>query len=152
MTNPVLGLLLAVGCLLVMIGVTRFVIGWRRTQYTFPQYLLFRGTRILVLWQWRAKLPEKLTFDMSKGAVIICNHRSSIDPFFIQVLLDRPGAVDGGARVCRALGLPLVSPHLSGDSGESFGDRHGGDQTCAPSGLEGATCRNAPRRSDQHDG
>jgi len=90
MTKPVVLALITVGCLLLLVGWARFLLAWRRTGYSFTQYVLFRAVRLMVLWQWRATLPEKLTFDPSKGAVIICNHRSSIDPFFIQVLLDRP--------------------------------------------------------------
>lgn len=64
--------------------------GWRRTHYSFPQYVLYLGIRAIVRYQWRAELPEKLTFDPARGAVLICNHRSSVDPFFIQILFDRP--------------------------------------------------------------
>ena len=67
-----------------------FVRAWRRTHYSFTQYVLFLGVRAIVRYQWRAELPDKLTFDPARGAVLICNHRSSVDPFFIQVLFDRP--------------------------------------------------------------
>lgn len=62
---------------------------WRRTEYSLLQYLAFLFVRYLVCWQWRTELPAKLPFDASRGAVIVCNHRSSIDPFFIQVMLHR---------------------------------------------------------------
>jgi len=66
-----------------------FIIGWRRTQYTFMQYAASLVVRYFVIWQWRSELPTELPFDPSRGAVIVCNYRTSIDPFFIQVLLTR---------------------------------------------------------------
>jgi 1-acyl-sn-glycerol-3-phosphate acyltransferase len=41
-------------------------------------------TRIL----WRVKVPP---FPLAKdqGAVIVCNHRSSVDPFFVQIIVNR---------------------------------------------------------------
>ncbi len=74
----------------VMSALILFVRAWRRTHYSFTQYVLFLGVRAIVRYQWRAELPDKLTFDPARGAVLICNHRSSVDPFFIQVLFDRP--------------------------------------------------------------
>ncbi len=74
----------------VMSALILFVRAWRRTHYSLTQYVLFLGVRAIVRYQWRAELPDKLTFDPARGAVLICNHRSSVDPFFIQVLFDRP--------------------------------------------------------------
>lgn len=80
---------LAAGALAAGVLLTFFLLGWKRTNYRFPQYVMYRFVRYLVCWQWRTELPERLTFDVSRGAVIVCNHRSSIDPFFIQAMLDR---------------------------------------------------------------
>jgi 1-acyl-sn-glycerol-3-phosphate acyltransferase len=90
MWMPIVWTLVAFIVLMALWAMVRFLLAWRRTHYSLPQYVLYRVTRVLVLWQWRAQLPEKPTFDLERGAVIICNHRSSVDPFFIQVLLDRP--------------------------------------------------------------
>ncbi|MFO0870946.1 MAG: lysophospholipid acyltransferase family protein [Pirellulales bacterium] len=90
MYKPIVLALLAIGVLLLVVASVRFLYGWRRTHYSFAQYILFRFAGFLVRWQWRAELPERLQIADAQGAVIICNHRSSIDPFFIQILLDRP--------------------------------------------------------------
>lgn len=76
-----------------------FVLGWiavvilglatlvgiqvRRTEYTLVQFFLDRIVFILLQFLWRTKTPAKLPLDRNKGGVIIANHRSSADPFFI---------------------------------------------------------------------
>src|SRR5262245_62161411 len=40
-------------------------------------YLLFKLL-------WRTQWPGWLTLTEGQGAVIVCNHRSSVDPFFVQ--------------------------------------------------------------------
>lgn len=63
---------------------------WRRTRYTAFQYFLFCLTYLIVRLQWRASLPAQPPATEGQGAVLIANHRSSIDPFFIQMTLTHP--------------------------------------------------------------
>lgn len=58
--------------------------------YTVPQAILFFLARLLVRMLWRAELPESLPIATGQGAVVVANHRSSVDPFFLQVMCDRP--------------------------------------------------------------
>jgi 1-acyl-sn-glycerol-3-phosphate acyltransferase len=44
---------------------------------------------LLAKFLWRADVPNKLPPGCEKGAVIVANHRSSIDPFFIQLVPGR---------------------------------------------------------------
>ncbi|PQO33902.1 lysophospholipid acyltransferase family protein [Blastopirellula marina] len=76
-----------------------FVLGWiavvivglailvgiqiRRTEYTLVQFFLDRIVFILLQFLWRTKTPAELPLARDKGGVIIANHRSSADPFFI---------------------------------------------------------------------
>lgn len=53
------------------------------------QNVLWRLAFLLVRLWWRAELPRQLPLPEDRGAVLICNHRSSVDPFFIQVLSRR---------------------------------------------------------------
>jgi len=53
------------------------------------QIILWIAANVLVRWQWRAKLPRSLPIPDDQGAVIVCNHRSSIDPFFLQTVSHR---------------------------------------------------------------
>lgn len=63
--------------------------GFVRSPYTFAQTLLYVPAMCIVKIQWRAQLPQGLPLPHDQGAVIVCNHRSSIDPFFIQVIANR---------------------------------------------------------------
>lgn len=53
------------------------------------QALLWVVAYVLARWQWRAKLPRSLPVPDDQGAVVVCNHRSSVDPFFLQTVTGR---------------------------------------------------------------
>jgi 1-acyl-sn-glycerol-3-phosphate acyltransferase len=78
--------LVAVGLFLAGFG----LLWWRHRRLTPWQLFLWYLARFLVRFLWRAKQPARLPLTPGQGAVIICNHRSSIDPFFIQTLADWP--------------------------------------------------------------
>lgn len=83
--NAVLFLLLISGALL----------GWAvsavyHSPFTLAQTCLFVTATLLVRLLWRAELPGDLPFKRGEGAVLVSNHRCSLDPFFIQVCADRP--------------------------------------------------------------
>lgn len=61
-----------------------------RTKYTLAQSVLWLIALVITRLLWRAKLPRGLPFRDGEGGVIVCNHRSSIDPFFVQVCASRP--------------------------------------------------------------
>lgn len=78
MTQPfVLGSIAAV---LMAIVVVYF---WWRSGYTFVQFVLDRIVFMILKLMWRAKTPAKLPLSRQRGAVIVANHRSSVDPFFV---------------------------------------------------------------------
>ena len=60
-----------------------------RKPYTPLQWILYFINVLFVRCLWRAELPESLPVPEEHGAVIICNHRSSIDPCFFQVVAGR---------------------------------------------------------------
>lgn len=61
----------------------------RRSPYTPAQSLLYFANVLLTRLLWRASTPRSLPIKPGQGAVIIANHRSSIDPFFIQLSAGR---------------------------------------------------------------
>ena len=62
---------------------------WRGPFRPFQNLLLYVATLIVRL-QWRADLPAEIPTPPGEGgAIVISNHRSSIDPFFLQVISRR---------------------------------------------------------------
>jgi 1-acyl-sn-glycerol-3-phosphate acyltransferase len=76
--------------LLILAVAGRFCILFRRNRYTFAQSLLYFGCVLLTRILWRSRVPPQLPIGNSDGAVIVSNHRSSIDPFFFQLVAGRP--------------------------------------------------------------
>ena len=62
---------------------------WRRTSYRLPQYPFFLFHLFMSHMIWRTQVTGKLPLAPGQGAVIVGNHRSSIDPSFIHVAADR---------------------------------------------------------------
>lgn len=61
----------------------------RRLPFTFPQSCLYIIAQALTRFLWRTHLCNRLEVPPGQGALIVCNHRSSVDPFFIQTMLLR---------------------------------------------------------------
>ena len=65
-------------------------VGMRRSPYPPVQTLFYVAAYLCTRLLWRAKPPAGFPFSSGMGGVVVCNHRSSIDPFFVQVCCDRP--------------------------------------------------------------
>ncbi|MGB6045697.1 MAG: lysophospholipid acyltransferase family protein [Pirellulales bacterium] len=79
---------------IVLNGAALAVLAWivvalRRSPFTPVQSVLWFMCILLCRVLWRAEVIGDLPSDESKGAVVICNHRTSTDPFFIQSMLRR---------------------------------------------------------------
>ena len=83
---------LAAAAVLALLAALAGVAAWAlsRTKYTFAQGVLWVFAYLVTRLLWRAKLPHGLPFQDGEGGVIVCNHRSSIDPFFVQTCASRP--------------------------------------------------------------
>jgi 1-acyl-sn-glycerol-3-phosphate acyltransferase len=66
-----------------------FYRNWRRTKLTLPLYLLLGTDYLLLRFLWRATIDRPLPLPAGRGAVIVANHRSSIDPLLIQMGTNR---------------------------------------------------------------
>lgn len=81
--------------LLVALGVcAALIVGWLIYLRIFSRFgplqaLIWGVAFVVVRWQWRAKLPRSLPIPEDQGCVIVCNHRSSVDPFFLQTVCHR---------------------------------------------------------------
>jgi 1-acyl-sn-glycerol-3-phosphate acyltransferase len=62
---------------------------FRRSPYTPTQTVLFLTDVLLCRFLWRADVPRQLPAGCEQGAVIVANHRSPVDPFFIQLVPGR---------------------------------------------------------------
>lgn len=60
-----------------------------RGPFTPPQMIFHYAAMILARVQWRAELPGRLPLPEKQGCVVVANHRSSIDPFFLQAATER---------------------------------------------------------------
>ena len=60
-----------------------------RSHLNFAQALVWMPAAMLTLFQWNTRLHGRLN-GLPTGAILIANHRSSVDTFFIQMACDRP--------------------------------------------------------------
>ncbi len=75
------GLLAALGLALLAIGVVRVL----RSPLTPLQATLYGVNCLLTRILWRTEIRGAMPIPPQQGAVIICNHRSPVDPSFIQL-------------------------------------------------------------------
>jgi 1-acyl-sn-glycerol-3-phosphate acyltransferase len=61
-----------------------------RRPLTPTQNLLLFVNRLLTSLLWRTSAPSDVPLPPGRGGVIVCNHRSSVDPFFVQRSTQRP--------------------------------------------------------------
>jgi 1-acyl-sn-glycerol-3-phosphate acyltransferase len=69
------------------LGALVFVLS--RSRMNPLQALLWGVAYLLCKLLWRARWPGWLSLDDRQGAVIVLNHRSSVDPFFVQTATGR---------------------------------------------------------------
>ena len=85
MFTPLTTRWLAIGVLAAAV-VAFLLTAWRdarRTQYRPVQYPLYWIGLVLTRILWRARIIGRLQLPTDSGAVIVCNHRSPIDPAFV---------------------------------------------------------------------
>lgn len=61
----------------------------KRSAYTPLQSALYLSNVLLTRVLWRTEVTGQFSIPDGKGAVVVCNHGSSIDPFFIQLTPQR---------------------------------------------------------------
>ena len=69
------------------------LVGWwlvlRPRRMNLFQGFLWGIAFLLCKLLWRARWLNRLNIDEGRGAIIVCNHRSSVDPFFLQTATGR---------------------------------------------------------------
>jgi 1-acyl-sn-glycerol-3-phosphate acyltransferase len=61
---------------------------WLTTGYAPIDTAIYLLALLLTRVLWRVRVP-RFPLPPDQGAVIVCNHRSSVDPFFIQIVVGR---------------------------------------------------------------
>jgi 1-acyl-sn-glycerol-3-phosphate acyltransferase len=85
-TNLLAGVVLTV---LVVSLLAAVVVWWRRSPLTIGQTLLWLANFLIAKLLWGTQVEGKLAVRPGQGAVIVANHRSGIDPSFIQISVRR---------------------------------------------------------------
>jgi 1-acyl-sn-glycerol-3-phosphate acyltransferase len=75
--------------LLAAAPVVVLVVIFARSRLNPLQCLLWGIAYLLCKFLWRTQWHNRLPLSDADGAVIVCNHRSSVDPFFIQMATGR---------------------------------------------------------------
>jgi 1-acyl-sn-glycerol-3-phosphate acyltransferase len=91
MLSPTATLILA-WCVLAFIGLglAACAVRWvRRTEFTASQAALMALDWMIARILWRASIHGRLPVARGQGAVVVCNHRCSLDPAFIALTVDR---------------------------------------------------------------
>lgn len=65
------------------------VVALWRSPYTPWQSLWYFVNVLLTRILWRTQIPRQLPVPSDQGAIVVANHRSSVDPFFIQLAAGR---------------------------------------------------------------
>ncbi|HZZ29309.1 MAG TPA: 1-acyl-sn-glycerol-3-phosphate acyltransferase [Pirellulales bacterium] len=85
-TNLLAGSILTV---LFVAGLAAMLLWWRRSQLTFGQTLLWLVNYLIARLLWGTRVEGSLPQQEGVGAVIVSNHRSGVDPSFIQTCVRR---------------------------------------------------------------
>ena len=81
------------GLILLMLCGAWLALLWRKRQplqMSTLQAVLYGINYLVARILWRAKVVGEFPVGDGQGAVVVSNHRSSLDPSFIQILVDRP--------------------------------------------------------------
>lgn len=75
--------------ILLATAVVTYAFAWCwRSPYGLWQATIYFVALVLTRILWRTQVPP-FPLAADQGAVIVCNHRSSVDPFFIQIVVNR---------------------------------------------------------------
>jgi 1-acyl-sn-glycerol-3-phosphate acyltransferase len=75
--------------LLLLLPFAAWIVIMIRSRLNPLQCLLWGLAYLLCKFLWRAQWPGQLPLAADRGAIVVCNHRSSVDPFFVQVATGR---------------------------------------------------------------
>ena len=91
MLTPAATTQLAILCLVALaaLALVAFVIWWRRSPLTLTQTLMWSVNYLITRLLWGTRIEGTVQVSSGQGAIIVANHRSSIDPSFVQICVRR---------------------------------------------------------------
>src|SRR5262249_19835275 len=87
-------------------AVALFIWWWKRSPLTLGQTLLWSANYLIAKLLWDTRVEGELP--RHGGAIIVANHRSSVDPSFIQIAIRRVVYWMVAREYCEAPGLGLL--------------------------------------------
>lgn len=75
--------------LLLLLAALYFAIQVRRSEYSFEENLLYLPTFLMGRLLWRVEFTNAAPAELRGGAILVANHKSSVDPFFVQLAARR---------------------------------------------------------------
>jgi len=106
MSSPDVYFPIAILVAMAVAGMTLFVWWWKRSPLSFGQILLWSVNYLIAKLLWDTQVEGRLP--RHGGAVIVANHRSSVDPSFIQIAIRRVVYWMVAREYCEAPGLGLL--------------------------------------------
>jgi 1-acyl-sn-glycerol-3-phosphate acyltransferase len=71
------------------VAILATLVCWVRTQYSLVQSAMFLTCCLMTKLLWRTTVVNEIPIAKGQGALIAANHRSSVDPFFVQISSNR---------------------------------------------------------------
>ena len=75
--------------LVAIVPLAALIVRVARSELSPLQCCLWGAAYVLCKLLWRARWLNELPLAAGQGGIIVCNHRSSVDPFFIQAATGR---------------------------------------------------------------
>ncbi len=122
---------------------------WWRAPLTIGQTFLWLINFLIAKLIWGTQVDKELPVGPGKGAVIVANHRSSVDPSFIQTCIRRVVYWMVAREYCEVAVSRLAVAKVSSDSRGTRRGRYRGDEAGDPLGAGRRACWNVSRGADQ---
>lgn len=74
---------------ILLLAVIYFAVQVRRSVYSFEENLLYLPTFLMGRLLWRVEFRNSAPPELAGGAILVANHKSSVDPFFVQLAARR---------------------------------------------------------------
>src|SRR5437762_456653 len=75
--------------IVVALPVVALIVALSHSRLTAVQCFLWAVAFLLCKFLWRTRWLNELPLPTGRGGIIVCNHRSSVDPFFVQTATGR---------------------------------------------------------------